>query len=188
MNLNRPAGPTFARCARVNGTCTTYERIYINKYIYIYKYRENSDNSTDKGGSLRSPINIYTRNLKFAQLVTALASLAQLYMRGATKSVVAKSVIGDGQQNIGEDDGFSPATFSPGGDCRSRNRHLSDSCRAAEEARACPLLTGCSYENCSRSKRCSHGNGAFKLCYNINIIYICRQLFGSCLFLVQCTK
>ena len=25
-------------------------------YIIIYKYRENSDNSTDKGGSLRSPI------------------------------------------------------------------------------------------------------------------------------------
>ena len=24
--------------------------------IYIYKYSENSDNSTDKGGSLRSPI------------------------------------------------------------------------------------------------------------------------------------
>ena len=31
----RPAGPTFARSARVNGTCTTYERIYI-KNIYIY--------------------------------------------------------------------------------------------------------------------------------------------------------
>ena len=26
-------------------------------YIYIYKYKENSDNSTDKGGSFRSPIN-----------------------------------------------------------------------------------------------------------------------------------
>ena len=25
----QPAGPTFARSARVNGTCTTYERIYI---------------------------------------------------------------------------------------------------------------------------------------------------------------
>ena len=74
----QPAGPTFARSARVNGTCTTYERIYIYIYIkniYIYmtkiflnctisvglaplanKYSENSDNSTDKGGSLRSPI------------------------------------------------------------------------------------------------------------------------------------
>ena len=31
----QPAGPTFARSARVNGTCTTYGRIYI--YIYIYK-------------------------------------------------------------------------------------------------------------------------------------------------------
>ena len=25
-------------------------------FVYIYKYSENSDNSTDKGGSLRSPI------------------------------------------------------------------------------------------------------------------------------------
>ena len=32
----QPAGPTFARSARVNGTCTTYERIYIIIYIYIY--------------------------------------------------------------------------------------------------------------------------------------------------------
>ena len=35
----QPAGPTFARSARVNGTCTTYERIYIYIYIkniYIY--------------------------------------------------------------------------------------------------------------------------------------------------------
>ena len=31
----QPAGPTFARSARVNGTCTTYERIYIYIYIYI---------------------------------------------------------------------------------------------------------------------------------------------------------
>ena len=30
-------------------------------YIIIYKYRENSDNSTDKGGSLRSPIIIKSR-------------------------------------------------------------------------------------------------------------------------------
>ena len=35
----QPAGPTFARSARVNSTCTTYERIYIkNIYIYIYIY------------------------------------------------------------------------------------------------------------------------------------------------------
>ena len=37
----QPAGPTFARSARVNGTCTTYERIYIyiyKKHIYIYIY------------------------------------------------------------------------------------------------------------------------------------------------------
>ena len=40
MNIEpQPAGPTFARSARVNGTCTTYERIYIYIYIkniYIY--------------------------------------------------------------------------------------------------------------------------------------------------------
>ena len=34
----QPAGPTFARSARVNGTCTTYERIYIYIYIYIYNF------------------------------------------------------------------------------------------------------------------------------------------------------
>ena len=35
----QPAGPTFARSARVNGTCTTYGRIYIyKKHIYIYIY------------------------------------------------------------------------------------------------------------------------------------------------------
>ena len=37
----QPAGPTFARSARVNGTCTTYGRIYnyiYKKHIIIYIY------------------------------------------------------------------------------------------------------------------------------------------------------
>ena len=52
----QPAGPTFARCALRGGRAGP-KRTYGD--IHIYKY-----------------INIYTRNLKFAQLVTELASLA----------------------------------------------------------------------------------------------------------------
>ena len=55
----QPAGPTFTRCA-LRGAHAGPKRTYGD--IHIYKY-----------------INIYTRNLKFAQLVTALASLAQLF-------------------------------------------------------------------------------------------------------------
>ena len=75
------AGPTFARSALTVRARRTDVYIYIyiyikNIYIYIYiymtkifrrctisvglaplaNYSENSDNSTDKGGSLRSPI------------------------------------------------------------------------------------------------------------------------------------
>ena len=46
----QPAGPTFARSARVNGTCTTYERIYI-KNIYIYIYDEDFSQLYDKCGA-----------------------------------------------------------------------------------------------------------------------------------------
>ena len=59
----QPAGPTFARSARVNGTCTTYERIYI--YIYIYIYDEDFSPLYDKCGARAA-----------RQLVTELASLA----------------------------------------------------------------------------------------------------------------
>ena len=52
----QPAGPTFARCA-LRGARAGPKRTYGD--IHIYKY-----------------INIYTKNLKFAQLVTELASLA----------------------------------------------------------------------------------------------------------------
>ena len=52
----QPAGPTFTRCA-LRGARAGPNRSYGD--IHIYKY-----------------INIYTRNLKFAQLVTELASLA----------------------------------------------------------------------------------------------------------------
>ena len=48
----QPAGPTFARSARVNGTCTTYERIYIkNIYIYIFIYDEYFSQLYDKCGA-----------------------------------------------------------------------------------------------------------------------------------------
>ena len=50
----QPAGPTFARSARVNGTCTTYGRIYIYKkhiYIYIYIYDEDFSPLYDKCGA-----------------------------------------------------------------------------------------------------------------------------------------
>ena len=50
----QPAGPTFARSARVNGTCTTYERIYIYIYIkniYIYIYDEDFSQLYDKCGA-----------------------------------------------------------------------------------------------------------------------------------------
>ena len=50
----QPAGPTFARSARVNGTCTTYERIYIYIYIkniYIYIYDEYFSQLYDKCGA-----------------------------------------------------------------------------------------------------------------------------------------
>ena len=67
----QPAGPTFARCALRGpvrdqiGRTATY--IYTRNLKFaqlvtelaslaINNYRENSDNSTDKGGSLRSPI------------------------------------------------------------------------------------------------------------------------------------
>ena len=61
----QPAGPTFARSARVNGTCTTYERIYIiiyikNIYIYIYIYDEDFSPLYDKCGA-RSARQLYTR-------------------------------------------------------------------------------------------------------------------------------
>ena len=51
----QPAGPTFARSARVNGTCTTYERIYIYIYkkhgLYIYIYDEDFSQLYDKCGA-----------------------------------------------------------------------------------------------------------------------------------------
>ena len=48
----QPAGPTFARSARVNGTCTTYERIYIyKKHIIIYIYDEDISQLYDKCGA-----------------------------------------------------------------------------------------------------------------------------------------
>ena len=64
----QPAGPTFARSARVNGTCTTYERIYIYIYIYIYIkniyniyiYDEDFSQLYDKCGA-RSARRLYTR-------------------------------------------------------------------------------------------------------------------------------
>ena len=75
----QPAGPTFARSARVNGTCTTYERIYIyiykyiyiyikNIYIYIYIYDEDFSPLYDKCGArsarqlkLRAQHHVYKR-------------------------------------------------------------------------------------------------------------------------------
>ena len=51
---SQPAGPTFARCARVNGTCTTYGRIYIYKKhlcIYIPVYDEDFPPLYDKCGA-----------------------------------------------------------------------------------------------------------------------------------------
>ena len=66
----QPAGPTFARCA-LRGARVGPKRTYGD--IHIYKY-----------------INIYTRNLKFAQLVTALAPLAN-YIQ--TSSMVLFSYI-----------------------------------------------------------------------------------------------
>ena len=47
-------GIWFARSARVNGTCTTYERIYIYIYIkniYIYIYDEDFSQLYDKCGA-----------------------------------------------------------------------------------------------------------------------------------------
>ena len=59
----QPAGPTFARSARVNGTCTTYERIYIkNIYIYIYIYDEDFSPLYDKCGA-RSARQLYIKNI-----------------------------------------------------------------------------------------------------------------------------
>ena len=50
----QPAGPTFARSARVNGTCTTYGRVYIYKkhlHVYIYIYDEDFSPLYDKCGA-----------------------------------------------------------------------------------------------------------------------------------------
>ena len=44
----------------------------------LYKYRENSDNSTDKGGSLRSPINI--GKIRIIQQTREARSARQLYI------------------------------------------------------------------------------------------------------------
>ena len=71
----QPAGPTFARSARVNSTCTTYERIYYiyiyiyvyikNIYIYIYIYDEDFSPLYDKCGarSARQLNNFYIRGI-----------------------------------------------------------------------------------------------------------------------------
>ena len=70
----QPAGPTFARSARVNGTCTTYERIYIYIYIYIkniyiYIYDEDFSQLYDKcGARVARQLYIYIYDEDFSQL------------------------------------------------------------------------------------------------------------------------
>ena len=75
----KPAGPTFARCA-LRGAHAGPNGLPMDTNIYIYIYQRIAPaNSYMRLASLA--INIYTRNLKFAQLVTELASLARTRKR-----------------------------------------------------------------------------------------------------------
>ena len=71
----QPAGPTFARCA-LRGARAGPKRTYGDIYIYINIYTWNLKFAQLVTELASLAINIYTRNLKFAQLVTELASLA----------------------------------------------------------------------------------------------------------------
>ena len=82
----QPAGPTFARSARVNGTCTTYERIYIYIYIKnIYIYMTKIFLSCTISVGLAPLANKYIyQDSQICTISTELASLAINILENAT--------------------------------------------------------------------------------------------------------